>query len=214
MGIDAVAMQMAVVRVQESGRREDLESLSKDYLYPLARLVLAEKREKLRAPCFVEFDDFVQNAVVRCLRVVPRVKGNAFSALHRTCYYSFLHTIRSEMEAQGAIMARFCAVPGCPRMAAGDSCYCGKHRAERRRGSRVYDRERGTAAKRGYDREWREFAKAFLLDHPFCNRCGAVSVMVHHRKPLKEGGERLDKANCEALCQSCHLSEHRGDGTL
>lgn len=100
---------------------------------------------------------------------------------------------------------KFCAVPGCPSMAApGRSC-CAKHQAERQK--RI-DQHRGTAAERGYTSDWQQVQARQLEAMPTCERCGARATLVHHRVAISKGGARLDSANLESLCASCHATAH------
>lgn len=74
----------------------------------------------------------------------------------------------------------------------------------------AHDRERGSAAARGYDRHWRSFREQFLADHPLRKDCedkGRVTAAtdVHHLIKLRDRRDlRLDSRNCMALRQNCH----------
>ena len=105
---------------------------------------------------------------------------------------------------------RMCARPGCGRIAT-HGAYCAKH-APARRWPKAYDRERGSSAKRGYDQRWRDLRDQVMREQPKCARCGAPSEIVHHVKPIREGGKRLDRANLEAVCAACHNRIHGRDG--
>jgi 5-methylcytosine-specific restriction protein A len=87
--------------------------------------------------------------------------------------------------------------------------YCAGHRGTQHRD---YAR-----ARRGFDEElgfytsslWRAVRAAFLREHPLCLACErrgrlVPAVVVDHAKPLKAGGARLDPANLQSLCVSCH----------
>ncbi len=68
---------------------------------------------------------------------------------------------------------------------------------------------RGGARSRGYDVDWKTARDAYLALHMVCERCRRqLSSLVHHRRPLREGGSRLDPANFEAVCRKCHGSAH------
>ena len=70
-------------------------------------------------------------------------------------------------------------------------------------------RRRGKAGRRGYDADWRQARDLYLAEHMVCERCRRqLSSLVHHRRPLREGGNRLDPANLEALCRKCHGLAH------
>lgn len=87
--------------------------------------------------------------------------------------------------------------------------FCATHdRALRRE----HDRERGTAASRGYDSRWRRARAAYLRAHPLCqgqaqahpNEVRAATV-VDHVVPHRGDDERFwDESNWQALCSECH----------
>ena len=75
---------------------------------------------------------------------------------------------------------------------------------------RKLDRQRPSAAQRGYGSRWRRARKAFLRRHPLCGRCREVggleaSTVVDHIVPHR-GDHSLfwDEANWAALCKRCH----------
>lgn len=104
---------------------------------------------------------------------------------------------------------KVCPHPGCPELVRPPNRYCEAHA---RQYKKKYD-PRPSSAERGYDADWRAFRARFLAEYPYCARCGRPATQVHHIVPLSAGGERLDWANCESLCHSCH-SRHtaRHDG--
>ena len=56
---------------------------------------------------------------------------------------------------------------------------------------------------------WRKAAKRFKLKNPLCVHCDALGIatqvkVVDHIVPINKGGERLDEANFQSLCESCH----------
>ncbi|MEM6560026.1 MAG: HNH endonuclease signature motif containing protein [Planctomycetota bacterium] len=74
--------------------------------------------------------------------------------------------------------------------------------ARQRRGTPA--EARPTAARRGYDRQWRKLRDAHLKQHPLCTFCGHAAAAADHIKPLSQGGERLDPDNCRSVCNPCH----------
>lgn len=96
---------------------------------------------------------------------------------------------------------RLCAYPGCSvRVKNG---YCPRHRRER-------VENRVSAAKRGYDRDWRRYRINFLKEHPWCVECEKQGVRrpateVDHIIPHR-GDRQLfwNKKNHQALCKNCH----------
>jgi 5-methylcytosine-specific restriction protein A len=75
---------------------------------------------------------------------------------------------------------------------------------------RALDRERPSAARRGYGSRWRRTRTAYLARHPLCGACQTLgrvvpATVVDHVVPHR-GDERLlwDEANWAALCKRCH----------
>ena len=68
---------------------------------------------------------------------------------------------------------------------------------------------RPSAARRGYDRQWRRVRAIQLAREPLCQDCkraGRVTPAseVHHVVALRDGGARLDLDNLASLCGPCH----------
>lgn len=89
------------------------------------------------------------------------------------------------------------------------------------------ERQRGSAAKRGYDEDWRKLRLVKLARDPLCEHCkarGEVTPAVevdHIRRFRPRGGKidhrlRLDMKNLQSLCTPCHAAksnaERRGRG--
>jgi len=73
-----------------------------------------------------------------------------------------------------------------------------------------YDRARGSRQARGYDAAWQRCRDSYLAQHPLCEQCereGRTTVAndVDHVVPIRRGGARLDEANLQSLCRSCHV---------
>jgi 5-methylcytosine-specific restriction protein A len=79
------------------------------------------------------------------------------------------------------------------------------------------DAQRGSAAERGYDADWRRARAHHLASHPFCVDCISdgrpeIAAEVHHVVRLRSGGERLDQANLMSLCARHHaIRTRRGE---
>jgi 5-methylcytosine-specific restriction protein A len=72
------------------------------------------------------------------------------------------------------------------------------------------DRQRPSAARRGYGPRWRRARAAYLARHPLCVPCEAAgrlepATVVDHVVPHR-GDEILfwDERNWQALCKPCH----------
>jgi 5-methylcytosine-specific restriction protein A len=95
---------------------------------------------------------------------------------------------------------------GCPELV--EYGYCEKHKRE---DSAIrYDKERGTAAQRGYNKRWQKARMSFLKRHPLCVECEVRGLLrpaqvVDHIIPHK-GNKQLfwDRDNWQALCKACH----------
>lgn len=71
---------------------------------------------------------------------------------------------------------------------------------------KTYDKARGSAASRGYDRRWRKAREGFLAKYPICAcGCGGLATVVDHIKPHK-GDKKLfwDRANWQPMTKVCH----------
>lgn len=99
-------------------------------------------------------------------------------------------------------MKRPCAFPGCPELVS-EGRYCEKHQKLYRQ---QQDRERGSAAARGYDARWRRIREMVLREEPLCRECmrhGRVTPAtdVHH---IDGDVCNLRRENLEPLCHQCH----------
>lgn len=78
-------------------------------------------------------------------------------------------------------------------------------------------KRRKSARERGYDAVWERFRLVFLAETPLCGDCLATgrttaATDVHHLHKLADGGRRLDRLNCVALCHACHsVRTRRGE---
>lgn len=98
-----------------------------------------------------------------------------------------------------------CLHPGCLEVVRPGERYCGTHRREI---TKAYDRQRGSAAARGYDARWRRLRKQVLSEEPLCRACLAEgrlmpSTDVDHIVPKSQGGTD-DRSNLQGLCHKCH----------
>ena len=90
------------------------------------------------------------------------------------------------------------SICGCGRtVPAGERCPCKPARQD----------TRPSAAARGYDREFREKARAFLRHHPQC-ACGAPATLVMHVISIRKRPDlRLDERNWRPGCRSCNAKQ-------
>ena len=68
-------------------------------------------------------------------------------------------------------------------------------------------------AARGYDTRWRAVRAWYIKRRPLCELCETrgilePAVLVHHRRPIADGGAVCDPENLEALCRRCHAERH------
>ena len=85
--------------------------------------------------------------------------------------------------------------------------YCTKHEKSRKKMPRAR-RDTRTAFRRGYDPAWNKVKNAYLARHPYCENCYEPAEEVHHKVPIKEGGDRLSFSNLLAVCRICHRRIH------
>lgn len=88
-----------------------------------------------------------------------------------------------------------CVIPGCPGRATNHG-RCAEH-------ATVYERQRGSAASRGYGADWRRLRAEFLAEHPFCVKCGEPATDVDHVVPREQGGSD-EWENLQAMCAKHH----------
>src|SRR5512133_4051759 len=99
-------------------------------------------------------------------------------------------------------IAAACRKPGCHHLQASGSSYCVKHAIPRVRTDtdRARDKQRATAAERGYGSSWRVTRRRVILrDGKRCQVCGADGyLVVHHidHDPLHN-----DMSNLTTMCR-------------
>ena len=110
---------------------------------------------------------------------------------------------------------RPCGKIGCPELVEGGTKYCDKHIKD----ARSYDKQRGTAAERGYGARWQKARLEYLQQHPLCVTClsgGDIcpATVVDHKKPHK--GDKVlfwDVSNWQSLCLTHHsIKSAKEDG--
>ena len=102
--------------------------------------------------------------------------------------------------------ARPCSHPGCPELVrTPGERYCEKHKKKH---DAQYNKQRGSAASRGYGAKWRKLRLMFLRANPLCRECLNQGIIkeatdVDHIIPLKNGGTN-EWSNLQSLCHECH----------
>jgi 5-methylcytosine-specific restriction enzyme A len=83
---------------------------------------------------------------------------------------------------------------------------------------RDLDRQRPSAARRGYGPHWRRARAAFLAQHPLCAACRALgrvvpAMVVDHVVPHR-GDQKLfwDESNWAPACKPCHDAKTAREG--
>ena len=104
-----------------------------------------------------------------------------------------------------------CGHPGCPALVPAGERLCEKHKRENRK---VEDANRANYRERGYSTEWDKLKAMKKRESPLCEVClqeGRLTPaeMVHHKVPLREGGELLDMGNLVSVCRACHARLHQ-----
>jgi 5-methylcytosine-specific restriction protein A len=102
---------------------------------------------------------------------------------------------------------RPCTYPGCPALIIGKGSRCEKHK---RQEAKRYDRERGSAASRGYDSRWQRARIVYLKQNPLCIECQkdgrlTPATVVDHKIAHKGNYELFwDVSNWQVLCAYHH----------
>lgn len=107
---------------------------------------------------------------------------------------------------------RPCRYPNCPRLT--DKVYCEEH--ARLMNSHYNKFSRGYDSNERYGGAWKKIRDRYITAHPLCERCleqgkYTPAELVHHKKPLAEGGSH-NESNLMSLCCSCHEVIHGGRG--
>lgn len=82
-----------------------------------------------------------------------------------------------------------------------------------------FERAPGTDGNQNFynGKTWRRLRAAVLGASPLCVACeseGLVvpATVVDHIRPINEGGAKLDPANLQTLCETCHNSKSASEG--
>lgn len=103
----------------------------------------------------------------------------------------------------------------CSSLIKASESYCEECKPFVKKATREYDKKRDQTLERKFlhSRSWRKERNMYLDKHPLCERCLPIgrtvpAVLVHHkdRNELNRAEE-----NKEALCNSCHEAEHKGE---
>ena len=104
----------------------------------------------------------------------------------------------------------YCKIQGCGERIPRGETYCKEHKKRERE---AYDRTRGSAASRGYDRKWQEVRDLYIKENPLCEDCRDKGItkmanIVHHIVELTRGGAKYAFGNLKSLCTACHNNIH------
>lgn len=112
---------------------------------------------------------------------------------------------------------RQCAINNCPNLVEKDGdIYCKEHLKEE---NKKYNRHfRKYDANKRYDKQWNKLREIYIHSHPFCEECMKENIfikatVVHHIKPIEDGGDKYDMSNLKSLCQHHHKMIHDKIGT-
>ena len=107
-------------------------------------------------------------------------------------------------------LKRPCRMFGCAALTDREDGYCEAHKGA---GHRLYKLSRtDTGEQKLYQSaRWRKLRAEKLAENPFCEACArakpariTAATIVHHREPLKRGGDPYEWDNLESICASCH----------
>jgi 5-methylcytosine-specific restriction protein A len=88
--------------------------------------------------------------------------------------------------------------------------WCDTHQHLTNADKQHYERARGSAHSRGYDRQWRKFRLIYLSQNPLCMDCKARGIIrlaehIHHIAKLQQHPElKYRHSNLLGLCASDH----------
>lgn len=99
--------------------------------------------------------------------------------------------------------ARVCRVPGCGRVTVRSDGYCTEC-SDAGKNTSIEDRRKKETDPFYYSTEWRRYQKWWLMTHPLCVSCGQSGQMVDHKVPIRDGGAKLNPANTQTMCFTCH----------
>lgn len=110
---------------------------------------------------------------------------------------------------------RICS--GCRRNTCqpGELCAACKAKGKGKVNQKAYDKRRGSASSRGYDRHWKKVREQKLDINPLCEcvRCLAMgrtraADTVHHKAPIETSPQlRLVMSNLLSMAHLCHEVE-------
>jgi len=101
-----------------------------------------------------------------------------------------------------------CRFPNCNQIT--EQPFCDIHTQQK-------NRERDTAAQRGYDTRWRKARLMYLRAHPLCHHCldlgiSTSATVVDHITPHRGNTELFwETDNWQPLCKSCHDRKTAGE---
>lgn len=118
-----------------------------------------------------------------------------------------------------------CTYPGCGKLVSGGRCdeHKAKGVSERKANIARYDKQRGTAASRGYDARWTAYSREYRKANPLCVDCLAVGRLtsvecgghVDHIQPVTGLDDPMfwEPSNHASRCRPCHSAKTaREDG--
>lgn len=111
-----------------------------------------------------------------------------------------------------------CRQFGCPNLTDRRDGYCEEHAGERHR-TYKQDRTDVEQQKLYQSARWRKVRAEKLAADPFCEVCArarppriTAATIVHHKLPIKQGGDPFKRDNLESICASCHNMAERHGG--
>lgn len=114
-----------------------------------------------------------------------------------------------------------CNWPSCPNLVPLGTTRCENHR--RCDSREQHARRRQNPENRKLDdfyssAAWRAARSAHLVGEPLCRVCKKVGTvtageMVDHILPIRMGGDPLNDANLQTLCNSCHGAKQIREGS-
>ena len=95
-----------------------------------------------------------------------------------------------------------CRIKGCKNRAVSNSTLCLEHLKKFQADDLKRRTDLGDPFYRS--RAWRNIRAYILTIEPVCRMCGQPATLVDHIQRIKDGGNPLDIANLQPLCDACH----------
>lgn len=102
-------------------------------------------------------------------------------------------------------LARPCRYRGCAEVTDSKEGYCATHCDN-------YNKERKESVAFYHTNQWRKLRRWHIGQNPLCVVCGKPGRVVDHIVPIRLGGNQLDTANLQTMCDYHHNQKRGREG--